>query len=351
MDCDVLIVGASGLVGRELLSGLGGYRLASAKTKPGRGEGLPVSNETEFGLAETSACSGDTLAEPAKSRSAPAAPQAAEEPLDRVLGTANANPAAGLLQLDITDAAAAGELLGRLRPRCVIHTAALTDVNLCEVEAERSRAINVVGTVNVARAAAAVGARYLYFSSDYVFGGDHGPHPPGEAKAPMNVYGAHKAEAEELLADCVENYLIIRGCNLYGYQEGGKNFAMAVFELGRQGKSMRVAVDQWGNPTLARDMARAVSRLIDSSLRGAIHLAGPDHVSRYDWARRAARAFDLDEGFITGLSSNELSAVAPRPAHGGLDAGEAERELGMRFVGLDEGLAVMRADLQRAGKL
>jgi len=264
-------------------------------------------------------------------------------------GTCNQHPAAGLLPLDITDANATRRLLVRLRPAIVVHTAALTHVDLCEKEPARSEAVNVHGTRNVAEAAAAVDARYLFFSTDYVFGGDRGPHRLAEPFEPLSVYGRHKLEAEGIVAAAVANHVIVRSCNLYGYQPGGKNFVLAVYECGMSGRAMRVPVDQWGSPTLAEDLATATAALIQSDVVGAAHLAGPDYLDRLDLARRAARAFDLDADFIEGVPTVELNQAAPRPLKGGLDATETAARLGFRFSSLADGLGRMRSAMERAG--
>lgn len=268
----------------------------------------------------------------------------------RATGTCNVHPSPGLVALDITDAQATRAVVASLAPRVVVHTAALTDVNRCEVDPEASRLVNVEGTRNVAAAAREAGARYVFFSTDYVFG-DGGPHAPGAVRAPLNVYGRHKAEAEDIAAG-VEDHAIIRACNVYGWQEGGKNFVMAVVEAMEAGRHVRAAFDQWVSPTLAADLAEATARLAfgepGGDLRGVVHLAGPDHVTRLEWTLRAAKAFGLDPGLVDSVSVDSLGAAAPRPRSGGLDARASEAALGLRMRGLDEGLAAMRRDRDAA---
>ncbi len=267
----------------------------------------------------------------------------------RAAGTCNRHPSPGLLACDITDADRTAKVVEAVSPRVIIHTAALTDVDYCETDPDASHAINVEGTRNVARAAAQAGARYIFVSTDYVFGGEQGPHKPHEAFAPVNVYGGHKAEAEGIVAATVDDHVILRACGLYGYQPAGKNFVQAVFECGRTGKEMRVPLDQWGSPTLASDISEAATRIADSDMRGAVHVAGPDYLTRLDLARRAADAFGLDPAFIHGVTTAELNQAAPRPLKAGLDASDTATALGMHFVGMGEGLVRMRAALEAAG--
>jgi dTDP-4-dehydrorhamnose reductase len=267
----------------------------------------------------------------------------------RAAGTYCGHEKPGLVHLDVTDADEVARVIEASQPDVIIHTAAQAHVDRCQTHPDESYAINVEGARNVAQAAARAGARYLFFSTDYVFGGDRGPHRLGEPFEPLSTYGRHKLEAETLVAATVADHVIVRGCNLYGYQPGGKNFVMAVFELGRAGKKMRVPSDQWGSPTLASDMAAATAIVAHGDLRGAVHLAGPDYLDRLSLARRAARAFDLDPSFIEGVPTSELGQAAPRPLKGGLDASESSRLIGFAFTGIDAGLAQMKQRMIEAG--
>lgn len=104
--------------------------------------------------------------------------------------------------LDITDAAAVKALLARERPQAVLHGAAVSDTGTAQKQPERSWAINVQGTQNVAAACAASGAKLVYLSSDQVYGGNSEttPLPENAPLTPKNVYGQHKLLAEQRAA-------------------------------------------------------------------------------------------------------------------------------------------------------
>jgi len=260
----------------------------------------------------------------------------------RACGTYRQNGAPGLVPLDVCDAPAVRDLVAQTRPRAVVHCAAWTHVDGCEEDPERSHAINVDGVGNVARAAAAIDARMIFISSDYVFG-DGGPHAISEQPAPLNVYGRHKLEAERVVATTVRDRVVVRSCNVYGYQPGGKNFVMAVLEYARASRKLRAPSDQWGNPTLADDLAAAIGALTQSELRGVLHLAGPDYVDRPAWARRAAEAFGFVNVEIDLVSTAELGQPARRPLRAGLESREFYARVGVEFRGLTEGLAAVAA--------
>ena len=255
-----------------------------------------------------------------------------------VAGTYRSRPAPGLHLLDVTEPDDVADLFDALAPSAVVIAAAYTHVDGCERDPARSYEVNVRGTLGVARAASARGARVVFLSSDYVFGGAAGPHALDESPAPLNVYGWHKLEAEQAVARESSSYAILRSCNIYGYEPDGMNYVMAVYRNGTSGKPMRVPADQWGNPTYADDLVAAVRAAIELPESGVFHVAGPDYVDRVAWATRAARAFGLDPSFIEGVPTSSLGQPAPRPLYAGLDARSSLTRLDVTMRGLDAGL-------------
>jgi dTDP-4-dehydrorhamnose reductase len=255
----------------------------------------------------------------------------------------------GLVPLDIADAGAVAALIGRLAPDLVLLPAAQPNVDRCEIEPAESERINVNGTRHVAEASARVGARLVFFSTDYVFDGQAGPYPPDAPTCPIQVYGRHKLAAETIVRDTVADHLIVRACGVYGYQPAGKNFVMALVRLASAGDRMRVPSDQWGTPTLADNLAAAVRELALGGHRGIVHPVGPDYLTRIDFARLAAEVFGYDPSFLDAVSTPELKQPAARPLRGGVDNRSTQALLrATRLVGAREGLGFMRRRLEAA---
>ena len=268
---------------------------------------------------------------------------------DSSVGTYRSRPVRGLHLLDVAERADIDDFFDAIRPTAVVLAAAYTHVDGCERDPARSYETNVLGALNVARAATAYGAHVVFLSSDYVFGGDAGPHPLGEAVKPLNIYGQHKLDAERIIAREARSYTILRSCNVYGYERDGTNFVMAVYRNGVARTTMRVPADQWGNPTHADDLAIAVA--VAARRRGAeiLHVAGPDYVDRLRWATHVAAAGGLDPSFIEAVSTSNLAQAATRPLRAGLDSVDSLATLGVKMRGLDEGLAEVVAALRSGG--
>ena len=265
------------------------------------------------------------------------------------IGTYCSHPVDGLLPLDIRDDAAVERLVAEVRPQLIVHPAAQPHVDWCEDHERESYDVNVAGTRNVAVAARAAGARYLFFSTDYVFDGQAGPYPEEAAPHPPNVYGRHKLEAERLIAETVEDHVIVRVCGVYGFEPAGKNFVMALLSKSRRGEAMNVPSDQWGTPTYVDNLAAAVHELAGSTARGLFHVVGPDYLDRVSFARLACAVFGVDAGFVQPRTTAELRQRAPRPLRGGLDSSTVRARLTTRLLPPQEGLQQMKRRLRQEG--
>src|SRR5207244_2652307 len=142
--------------------------------------------------------------------------------------------------------------------------------------------VNAVGALAVARATRSVGARYLYISTDYVFPGDkpacqdgnltpETAYTEGDAVRPLNVYGASKAAGEHLVAQAIENHMVVRVSSLFGVAGArgkGGNFIETILRKARDGGPLRVVNDQWMTPTYTADAADAILSLALSDAVG-----------------------------------------------------------------------------------
>jgi len=235
-------------------------------------------------------------------------------------------------------------------PDVIVHCAAYTAVDAAESDSERAMRVNRDGTAHVAAAAAAVGAKLVHISSDYVFdGAKRTPYAPADEVAPLSVYGRTKAESEvsalgaRLEADVgatpgsvtsatpggAPGALVVRTGWLYG--SGGRSFVDTVRERVGRGEAMRVVNDQRGSPTWTRDVAESTLELTLGGAVGVWHVAAAGEGSWFDFAKAVAgmttgpvsRAAE-----IAGVTAAEWGAPARRPAYSVLDLTETERALG-----------------------
>ena len=258
-------------------------------------------------------------------------------------GYAHNEPQCGrAVRFDLMDERGIYDLVDRLRPDVIIHSAALTDVDRCERERELAYKMNVEGTQAIAKAAEKAGAFLVYISSDYVFDGERGSYREDEKTNPVSYYGQSKLLGEEFCRGC-----IARTCVIYGSRpaSGKVNFALWLIESLKSGKQVRVVTDQFITPTLNTNLAKMVLEAADRRLSGVYHLAGATRISRYDFARELARVFDLDSDLIIPSRMADLKWDAKRPKDSSLDTSKAARELMEKPYGLEKALGALKADL------
>ncbi|GAB2465233.1 dTDP-4-dehydrorhamnose reductase [Xylanimonas ulmi] len=231
--------------------------------------------------------------------------------------------------LDITDAAAA--LAGVRGYDVVVNCAAWTAVDAAEDQEAAAFAVNAVGAQNLARAAAATGARIVQISTDYVFEG-HGSEPYVEdaPMAPVSAYGRTKAAGEWAVRASNPDHLVVRTAWLYG--AGGPNFPKTMARLGAERDVLTVVDDQQGQPTWTVDLADLIVRLVAAGApSGTYHGTASGVVTWNGFAQAVMAAAGLGAR-VEPVSSAAFAAKAPRPAYSVLGH-DALRAVGVAPIG------------------
>jgi dTDP-4-dehydrorhamnose reductase len=219
------------------------------------------------------------------------------------------------------------EIMERIRPEIVIHTAAFTDVDSCETNAELAMEINAVGAGHVAEACGKVGARMIYYSSDYVFDGmKRSPYLEMDSPNPRSVYGLSKLAGEKQVAEKAPNHAILRIAWLYGAQ--GRNFPRTMVRMGleqiknraarKAATPIKVVNDQIGNPTWTQDVVRQTEIVIRHNLEGIYHCTSEGEVSWYGFAREIFNFLNIDADLVP-CTTDEYRRPAPRPKYSCLE--------------------------------
>lgn len=221
--------------------------------------------------------------------------------------------ALGHSELDVTDAGATSAAVAAARPDAVLNCAAYTDVDGAEREPEAALAVNRDGARNAAAAAAELGAKVLYVSSDYVFDGSkRQPYVESDATAPLSSYGRSKLAGERATAAANPRSFVVRSSWLFG--AGGRNFVATMLSLARERDELRVVDDQVGCPTYTADLAQALVRIAAGERFGLHHVAGGGSCSWYELARQALELAGLATRVLP-CTTADFPRPAPRPAY------------------------------------
>ena len=250
--------------------------------------------------------------------------------------------------LDIGDRDAVSAALRAARPAVVLNPAAMTNVDACESRRAEAWSANAIGPRYLAEACVELGARLIHVSTDYVFPGDEanpGPYLEGATTRPINYYGETKLAGERAVAETCEGrapWLVARTALVYGSVPGGRaNFITWLAGELRAGRGVRVVSDQVNTPTLADDLAGTLLALAERGTEGVIHLAGPDLLTRAEWARLIAEYYALDASLIEVATTATLGQPAPRPLRSGLRTRRADELTDVQLRGVREGLAAL----------
>lgn len=244
-------------------------------------------------------------------------------------------------RLDIRNRKEVAKFCEDFKPDLIINTAALNDVDKCEIQKEDCWRVNVEGVENLAKYAKKHKAKLIHFSTDYIFDNSKTIYTEDDRAAPLSYFGRSKLASENVVRSCAENGLIIRSSMLYDVDrlKNRSNFVVNLIDELSRGSAVDAAVDRFGNPTLVRNLAESLRKVTDANLSGVFHIAGKDIVDNYTFSIKIAKVFKLDERLIKPVVSENIDHTAEIPGRIGLDISKAEKELGLRLSGINNGLA------------
>ncbi len=201
------------------------------------------------------------------------------------------------------------------RPELVLHGGAYTAVDRCESEVDTAYAVNAIGTRNVAEAAALVGAHVVSVSTDYVFDGTGDrPYREWDTPNPTSVYGASKLAGER---ECRPGSTIVRTSWLCGAH--GNNIVKTALRLAGGEGELRFVDDQHGSPTFTADLAPAIVTLGLDRRPGIYHVTNGGATTWWGFVRAVLAAAGADPERVKPIASTERSDPAPRPTYSVLD--------------------------------
>jgi dTDP-4-dehydrorhamnose reductase len=242
-------------------------------------------------------------------------------------------------ELDITNENLVNETVSNFRPNVVINAAAYTAVDKAEKEEKLAFAINSVGPGYLAKAASKVNASIIHISTDYVFEGNKsGQYLETDLVNPQGVYGKSKLSGEIAVSKSCRKHIILRTAWVFG--EHGHNFVKTMLRLGKERGALSIVSDQFGGPTYAGDIAKAIIEIvnkIDTCKKikwGVYHYSGIPQVSWYDFSENIfakAKQKGLIENIpkLTAITTKEFSRTAQRPANSKLNCKAIEAEFGI----------------------
>jgi dTDP-4-dehydrorhamnose reductase len=250
---------------------------------------------------------------------------------------------------DIRNLEQVRDLVSKVRPQWILLTAAYTDVDGSEKNADQAFAVNATGAENVARVSAEFGARLFYVSTDYVFDGaaSH-PYEPTDPVNPLNVYGASKAAGEAAVQKYAGQWCVGRTSWLFG--ASGASFPEKILRASEVRSELTVVADQIGSPTFTRDLSSAMQALVRADARGIVHISNSGVCSWFEFAQEILKQAGRSSIELLPLPASNLARPARRPAYSALSPLRLN-QYGITMRHWKDAVPQYLDDLRKVGKL
>jgi dTDP-4-dehydrorhamnose reductase len=247
--------------------------------------------------------------------------------------------------LDITDEQNIVEVLHAHQPTHLIHTAAMTNVDQCELHPEACDLVNRQSVQMLANYCQLHQIHFQLLSTDFVFDGLAGPYAEEDQPNPLSVYARSKVEAEKIVQTTQDlRFSIVRTIIVYGEGEqlSRSNLILWAKNALQNGEPLQVVDDQFRAPTWADDLAWACLRICALNQNGIFHISGPETLSIYEIVLRLARFYNLSAEHISKVSSEQLQQPAKRPPRTGFKLDKARHILGYEPSTLEQTFALLK---------
>ena len=256
-------------------------------------------------------------------------------------------------EMDITNQEQVKKIIEKYQPDAIIHTAAMTNVDVAEANKELCHQLNVDAIHTLLLICEEKNIQLIHLSTDFVFDGADGPYKEDDAVNPLSYYGKSKVLAEELLKNSAANWAILRTILVYGITNDMSRSNIVLWAKGalEKGSPINVVNDQFRMPTLAEDLAEACLLAVEKSVRGIYHVSGKDYMSIADLVRKVADYWVLDKTIIKEVSSVSLNQTAKRPAKTGFVLDKTIRDLGYSPHSFEEGLRIVDEQIKSKNRV
>jgi len=232
------------------------------------------------------------------------------------------------IRIDLRDSAGVAAIVSKVDPDCVVHCAALTNIDICEEDYEAAYAANAMATGNLV-SALKPGKRFIYISTDAVFDGMDGNYSERDLPSPLNNYAKTKLEGEQFVGRHSDNYVIVR-TNIFGWNHirKGGSFAEWVYDSLYNQRPIKMFTDVIFTPLTVYTLSRLIMRLLVNDFVGILNIGSGKAISKYDFGVCCAGLSGFNSECITPVSVDTFSFKAKRSKNMSLNVSLAKTLFG-----------------------
>lgn len=253
-------------------------------------------------------------------------------------------PSERYLEMDITNQPKIAEIFTNYKPTHIIHTAALTNVDYCELNPEECQEVNVLATQKLWNEAQKINAHFQLLSTDFIFDGLKGNYKETDEPSAVSIYGQSKVDAEHVLINSQnKNWSIARTIIVYGTANNlsRTNIVLWSIDALTKGDPMKIIDDQFRMPTWADDLAWGCLEICRRDKTGIFHLCGPELMAVNEIVFRIAKHLGKSTENVEIISSSTLNQPAKRPPRTGFDLTKSKTELGYNPKTIEETITIL----------
>lgn len=245
------------------------------------------------------------------------------------------------LHLDLSQPDSFVEVIEELKPRCILHLAALSPKR-CRKNAINAWKVNNSAVREMAKAAERIGARVILASTDILFDGSGCSYREGDPPNPINLYGETKKSAERSLFANAANTVVARIANAYGPPKfKGSSFSEWILEREKKREPITLFVDQYRSFIDIVTLTNALVELIDHSFKGLLHLGGANRANRVTFGEMLLNYMKRDSSGIVRLRNADLDPNSENPLDVSFDITLARQVLDTVIPGIEKGIALV----------
>ena len=211
------------------------------------------------------------------------------------------------------------KIFKKFQPDVIIHCAALTDVEKCEMEPKLANLINAKATEIIAKETERLGSYLIYLSTDYIFDGKKGLYNETDFPNPLNHYGKTKLAGEKTVETNTSKWSIMRTSTPFGTNSSKKTFPVWLLENLQKNKEVNILEDQFTSPTYVPNLSKMILEIVTRNLEGFFHLAGSTRISRFEFAKLIAKKLNLDSSLLNPVKIDTMPWNARRSLDSSLD--------------------------------
>ena len=244
------------------------------------------------------------------------------------------------IRCDILDEAALAEVFEKTQPDVVINATNLAGgVDFCEHNPDKSEAFHLNANINIGNLCLKHGCKMVLISTDYVFDGENPPYSEEDATNPLNNYGKFKLAAEQWMQKNLEDYLVVRTTNVYGWDplSPTPNFLIGTYRRWQDGEETTVPSFLLGNPTHAYNLSEGILSLVDLNQTGVFHVVGSSLANRLEWVQSFASKLNRDD-IVIKENPTPPEGMIPRPLESDLKIDKFKSISPVELWTMDRGL-------------